>query len=284
MRYAFDILTQVHFNHAYFTDNVFNGLNVTVTDATKRLLDNVGLMYKPFKGGFYILYDKNFCNAARTRDEVLRDNLLFEFTLTLTDPLFYNYTANVPQQIDKAVYYFSNHADATLAEPVALHKGQYASVQDVVKLDDNRKHFFNKPFAKLDILARANLALNYYIGFEARQTYWRYILMSDYLQHLNSPAILDDKDSNLFGNALQIDLPDSRKVPGFISNNKLTLSQRYNTRLRLVEKPQSGISNNRDVIDYLPAPDVQYISRLPGSNNDAAKDPNPINYSDIFIY
>jgi len=284
MKYAFDILTQVQFNHSYFSDNVFNGLDVQVTDQTKRVLNNLGLLYKPYNGGFYILYDKNFCSSPRTREEVLKDNLLFEFTLTLKDPVFYNYTANLPAQIDKSIYHFHNSLNVTPGVPNPLHKAQFVTAQDVVALSDSRKHFFVKPFAKLDLVTHPELQLNYYIGFEARETYWRYILMSEHLQQLNSPAIIDDTDSNLFGNRLEIDLPDAKKVFGFISGSKLTLSQRSSTRLRLVENYTTASTKHKDIISFLPLPDVQYISRIPINSADASIDTNPINYSDIFIY
>ena len=278
MRYAFDILLQVQFTHSYFVDGVFNGLDVNIDTVTKKAFDNLGLLYKPFKGGFYILYDKTFAKADRTREDVLNEKIIFNFTLELKDPLFYNYTAGLPQQINQSIYYFRNTLKTTAGVANPLHAGQFVGEKDVVNLSDKKHHFFKKPFAKLSILVHPALETQHYIGFEARQTYWRYILMSDYLQHLNNPAIIDSKDNNVFSEQFDIDLPDAKKARGFVSTDKLTLSQRPPSFFRLVENYENGTPAYREVIRALPFPDVKYISRIP------ITDTNPVNYSDIFIH
>jgi hypothetical protein len=278
MKYAFDILMQVQFNHSYFSDGVFNGLGVTVDSETQKAFNNLSLLYKPFRGGFYILYDKNFAGAERSREDVLKEKVIFEFTLELRDPLFYNYTANLPQQIDKSIYYFRNSLNTAPGVGNVLHAGQFVSEKDVVNLSDSRHHFFKKPFGKLSIMLHPGLETNYSVNFNVRQTYWRYIFMSEYLQKLNSPAIIDDKETNVFGERFEIDLPDAKKVYGFVSANKLNLGQKQDAMYRLVENYEPGTAKHKDVIKALPYPDVRYISRIP------IKDTNPINYSDIFIH
>ncbi len=274
MKYAFDILTQVQFKHSYFSDKVFNGLAVSIDADTQRTLSNLGLLYKAFNGGFYILYDKNLANNPRERADVLSEKVILNFTLELRDSSFYNYTAGLPQQIDNSIYHFHNTLNSTSG---SLHAADYVSEKDVVELSDSRHHFMKKPFGKISLLVNPGMSAEYQIAFEARQTYWRYILIGDYLQNLNSPAILDDQDTNIFGDHFEITLPDAKKALGFVSTDKLNLSQKPSKIYRLVENFQTGSSTHRNVIKALPYPDVQYISRIP------VKDTNPINYSDIFI-
>jgi hypothetical protein len=278
MRYAYDILMQVQFKHNYFSDNVFNGLAVTIDSATQKMLNNLELLYKPFKGGFYILYDKKIEIAApRTRADILKENEVFDFTLELKDPLFYNYTAGLPAQIDKSIYYFRNSLNTTPGVINPLHHDEFVSEKDVVNLSDNRHHYFKKPFAKLSILLHPELETQYGVSFNVRQTTWRYILMSDYLRGMNDLAIID-KDNNVFGERFEIELPDAKKVFGFASANKLSLSQSQPTIYALVENYKKDEETHKYVINALPFPDVSSISRI------SVNDTNPINYSDIFIH
>ncbi|MBW4891599.1 hypothetical protein KXQ82_17870 [Mucilaginibacter sp. HMF5004] len=278
MRFAFDILTQVKFSHSYFSDGVFAGLDVNMDIATKKMMDNLGLMYKPFKGGFYILFDRHIVSTERKREDVLTEKVIFNFTLELKDPLFYNYTANLPQQIDKSIYYFRNSLKTTPGVANPLHNDEFVNEKDVVNLSDKRHHFFKKPFAKLSILVHPELETHYAINFDVRQTYWRYILVSDYLHKLSNPAIIDDKDGNIFGEQFDLELPDTKRVRGFVSANKMALSQRQAKMFRLVENYETGAAKHKDVIGALPYPDVRSISRLSVNNT------NPANYSDIFIH
>jgi len=284
MRYDFDILTQVQFNHSYFSGSVFNGFDVNVFDSTKRTLNNMSLMYKPFKGGFYILYDKNFANKPRSREDVLTEKLMFEFTLELKDPFFYNYTDSLPAGIEGSIYHFHNSLNVSPGVPNPLHEAQFVSEKDLVNLSDNRHHFLKKPFAKVNILVHPQLETQYYIGFAARQTYWRYILMNDYLHHLSNPAIINETDDNVFSPQFDVQLPDAKKAYGFVSADKLTLSQNPSATYRLVENFQKGEASHKEVIRALPIPDVRYTSLIPVQQTDPIRDTNPINYSDIFIH
>jgi hypothetical protein len=280
MRYAFDILTEVHFKHSYFSDAVFNGLGISVSNNTLNSINNLGLMFKPFKGGFYILFDQNFANKPRTREEVLNENLTLEFTLTLKDSDFYTYTANLPEQINDSIYYFRNSLKTTpdTADTNMLHSEEFVSNKDVYKLWYFKERFFNKPFAKLDLTLHPVFETLYYINFKARATYWRYILMSDYLQNLNNPAIIGSDNVNVFGAPLEINLPNNTTVCGFISEDELDLSQQPGKTFQLVENYVNGSSKYKVIKRALPLPDVRHISRIP------LKDFNLVNYSDILIH
>ncbi len=279
MRYAFDTLMKVQFNHSYFADNVFNSLSINVGNKTMEVINNMGLLVKVFKGGFYILYDQNFTGKHRTREDVLNENLKFEFTLTLKDPHFYNYTANLPAQINNAIFYFNNSLKIPSASPNTnlLHNGEFVSEKDVYKLWYFKERFFNKPFAKLDLTLNSQLGTNYYINFKSKATYWRYIMMSDYLQQLNNPAIISTDNNDIFGKPLKINLPDDREVNAFVSSVALDLSQYASNTFQLVENYETGSSKYRVVIRALPIPDIHHLSGI-AQNNKA------FNYSDILIH
>jgi len=273
MQSVYRILFKINFNHSYFTDGVFNAVGVSFTDAAKKTIDNLGLIVKPFKGGFYILYDENFAGSIRKREDLLTGDVTLPFTLTLNDPLFYNYTADVPAQFSQSIYYFSN---TQKPDNGRLHTGDYVSAQDVYALADIKQQFFVKPFARLDVELHADAVTDYTINFKARSTYWRYILMSDHLQDLTSPAIIDADSSSTFSEILDINLPDNKAAKAFTSGSELQLSQRPLKTFQLAENYQKGSSKYKVVIRALPQPNITAISSIPNNNS--------TNFSDIFIY
>ncbi|MBS1530499.1 MAG: hypothetical protein JSU01_09340, partial [Bacteroidetes bacterium] len=139
-----------------------------------------------------------------------------------------------------------------------------------------KERFFNKPFAKLDITIQPGLKTEYFIRFQAVETYWRYILVSDYLQELKKPAIIGGDNGAFFGEPSKVTLPDNRQVNAFVSNDKLSLAAGATKVFQLVENYDNGSSQYRVVIRALPRPDVRYISKI-------EQNTNPFKYSDILI-
>jgi hypothetical protein len=271
MQSAFSILTKVNFSHSYFYNGIFNGFSIKATDRTNKILQNYDLIMKPFNGGFYILFDQNFAGSTRTRENLLGEKLTLDFTLVLTDSLFYNYTESNPTQIDQYIYLFTN----SLNFAGSLHAAQFVAENDIQPLSFFTEQFFVKPFAKLILALNSELQNEYTINFNAKSTYWRYILMSNYLQELNNPAIIDTDSTNAFGAPSKVDLPGNQQVNAFTSGKALQLCQRPVKAFQLAENYESGSSKYKVVIRSLPYPDIKAISRLPNSTS---------NFSDIFIY
>jgi len=270
---VFSTLTKVNFNHSYFADGVLNALAVNVSDAASRQMNNNGLFLKPFKGGFYLLYDENFGGTTRTRESVLSEKLTLQLTLTLKDSLFFNYTADVPEQLSKSIYYFSNQ---TVSQTGLLHAGDFVSAKDIVAVTDVDQQFFVKPFAILELALTPDLQSDCFIRFQSRSTYWRYILMSGHLQQLNSAAIIDGDGGSAFGESLNVTLPGNKQVKAFVSGSQMQLSQQPVKTFQLAENYQEGSLKYKVVIRALPQPDISAISNIPNHNS--------INISDIFIY
>jgi len=270
---VFNTLTKVNFNHSYFADGVFNALAVNVSDAVARDMNNNGLFLKPFRGGFYLLYDENFGGMGRTKESVLNEKLAFQFTLILRDNLFFNYTDDVPEQLSTSVYYLGNQQN-TAGE--ALHHGDFVSLKDVVAVTDLKQQFFVKPFAILELQLAPDLPAECFIRFQSRSTYWRYILMSSHLQQLSSPAIIDGDSVNAFGESSNITLPGNKEVKAFVSGGLMQLSQYPARTFQLAENYQEGSLKHKVVIRALPQPDIAAISKIPNHNS--------TNISDIFIY
>lgn len=268
---AFNILTKINFSHSYFYNGIFNGFSLKVSNATNKALTDHSLIVKPFNGGFYILYDQNFAGTTRKKEDILNEKLTLDFTLGLTDKLFYNYTADAQAQIDQSIYFFNNSLN-----PVgSLHSNDFVCESDVRPASFFTEQFFVKPFAKLILALNSGLQNEYAIKFNARSTYWRYILMSNNLQELNNPAIIGTDSTDFFGTPTKVNLPGNKQVSAFTSGNVLQLSQRPAKTFQLAENYETSSSKYRVVIRSLPCPDINTISGLSNSTS---------NFSDIFIY
>ncbi|OCX53142.1 hypothetical protein BEL04_02165 [Mucilaginibacter sp. PPCGB 2223] len=270
---VFNTLTKVNFNHSYFADGIFNALSVQISDATTREMNNNGLFLKAFRGGFHLLYDENYGASGRTRESVLNEGLTLQFVLVLKDNLFFNYTADVPEQLSTSVYYLGNRANTAGA---VLHAGDFVSAKDIVAVADLKQYFFVKPFAILELVLAPDLQSECFIRFQSRATYWRYILMSGHLQQLNSPAIIDGEGGSEFGEPLSVTLPGNKEVKAFVSGSQMQLSQYPAKTFQLAENYQEGSLKYKVIIRALPQPDISAISKIPNHNS--------TNISDIFIY
>src|SRR5256885_7286658 len=94
MKACFKILLGVSFEHEYFAGGVFAGLQAKPDRETAELLLKNGLLFKPNSNGFFILYDSFYAGKERTLQQVLTSRLMVRFTISLTDPYFFNYTTD----------------------------------------------------------------------------------------------------------------------------------------------------------------------------------------------
>lgn len=282
MNYQFGTVTSVSFKHGYFLDNRFKGMTIKVPDNCIREMMNYGLLYKSGEDGFQILFDSNFANQKRTREEVLNDPLLLKFNLKLSTPAFYNYTANLSNDINQNIFYFSNIPQDP-GNPLPhgmLHQEEIVSEKDIYPIDKFGGRAFPKSFGLLDIKIHEGTEESYVINFSAKATYWRYILVRDYLQELHDPAILDPETHEVFNGPEELTLPDGRKTLSFTSGNKIILSESKSHPFQLVENYEPGKEKHRISIAALPFPDINTISRVGIIQEDKIQ----TDFSEIFIY
>lgn len=277
MRYAYEVLVNVSFNHTYFSSRVFAGLAFTPSSSTQLLFLNNGLLFKPYPGGFRIVFDTNFNNSSRSREDLISDLPDCRFTATLSDTNFYNYTSIEGSDIGKKIFHFSNaEANESLLK-TSIHLGDFVSESDLKALTEIDEPFFVKPFAILDLRIAPGLPESYSLNFKAKETIWRYVLMSEDLQSLNSPAIIDNNGTEPF------DGPELLKFSGieglaFKSKQAISFSERSSQNFQLVENYDAETGRYKVVMRALPKANPEMISLI--------KSDNPIennNYSEIFI-
>jgi hypothetical protein len=276
MKYAFETLVNVSFSHSYFSDRLFGGFTVEPSQLTLKELLNNGLLFKPYNGGFRILFDSNFAGSLRDREKALNSAIDCQFILKLNDTEFYSYTELEGEDISKSMYYFSNvSADNELSG--SLHIDEYVSPKDLRPLESFEEKYFVRPFARLDLRLSSGLEAAYSITFKAKETYWRYILINEAFQSLNSPAIIDSKGSLYFEGPEKLPV-QGKEVIAFKS--KAPISFKFDQEVfQLVDnyEPESG--RYKSVMRALPSANHNYITLLEPNNNT-----EQINYSEILIH
>jgi hypothetical protein len=277
MKYAYEVLVNISFSHTYFSNKVFAGLVFTPSSSTQLLFLNYGLLFKPNYGGFTIAYDANFNGEKRSREEVVSSIVDCRFTATLNDFNFYNYTAIAEKDISKKVFHFYNAVDDNEVLNKSLHSEEFVSEYDLKNIADFDETFFVKPFAILDLKIAPELLENYSLNFKAKETIWRYILMGEHLQSLNSPAIIDNNGKEPF------DGPEYLKFSGtqglaFRSKNAISFSETSVQNFQLVENFDIETGRYKVVMRALPKANPALITLIKDENTIANN-----NYSEIFI-
>jgi len=277
MRYAYEELVNVSFNHTYFASKVFAGLAFRPSSSTELLFLNNGLLFKSFHGGFRIVFDTNFNNSIRSREDLISDVLDCRFNATLSDNNFYNYTDIEGTDISKKVFHFCNTAAGDTLLKISVHSHDFVSESDLKPIAEFADPYFVKPFAILDLKLAQGLPESYSLNFKARETFWRYVLMNEDLQSLNNPAILDSTGSEPFEGP---ELLKFRGTSGLVFKSKqaISLTERSIQNFQLVENYDAESGRYKVIIHSLPKANPEMITLIK-SNNTLENN----NYSEIFI-
>ena len=276
MKYAYQVLLNVTFNHTYFSDGIFRSLSVEPTAATHKLLLNNGLLFKAYSGGFRILFETDSNGSNRTRESYLKDNLSCSFKLSLNDKSFYNYTALEPSDISKSIFYFSNILAGNESLRDSLHTGEFVATKDLRALNENTEQYFTKPFAILDLTLSSELPELYSLKFKAKETIWRYILLGDDLKSLDKPAVIDHTGTDLFDGPQKLQFHGNEGI-AFSSKTPISFSEKSIHNFQLVENYDSETGRYKVLMRALPHANPALITLI--DNNDLENN----NYSEIFI-
>ncbi|KAA2240007.1 hypothetical protein F0L74_27905 [Chitinophaga agrisoli] len=242
---------------------------------TKCLLQN-GLLVKPLRDGFLLLYETTRAGNNRSRETLLKDPVCLSFDLALTDQLFYNYTQMDAVAVADNFFFFSNDPQAA---PGVLHWDSYVSALDLQHVSVLQERPLTKPFGRIVLQLDKDLQPSYDIRFQARATRWCYFLMSDGLRALARPAVISTNGSGAFEPAVQVSLPNTGLVPVFISVSPLPLATAAPPVFQLVDYSAFEEDRYKVIISALPAPDISRISNAAAA---LYKDRN--DYSEIFLY
>ncbi len=243
---------------------------------TTKCLLQYGLLLKPLRDGFLLLYEATRAGNHRSREALLKDPICLAFDLALTDQLFYNYTQVDVAAVADSFFFFSND---TQAAPGLLHWNTYVGASDLQHISVLQERLLTKPFGRIVLQLDKDLQPSYEIRFQARATRWCYFLMSDGLRALSRPAVISANGSGYFEPAVQVSLPNTGLVPVFISVSPLPLSTAAPPAFQLVDYSAFEEDRYKVIISALPAPDFSRISNAAAA---LYKDRN--DYSEIFLY
>ena len=261
MNFKYDILFSVNFRHTYFKGEKFNGINAVPLGETHVFIRRYGLVFKSFADHFTVMYDTEFAGSPRSRGDVLKEDIKLSFRLNLSDFALYNYTGGLPTVINNSFFYFTNTLDGGGFKSNLLHHDAFANTKDFIELSESGEQYFSKPFGHLDIVLHPGLEKNMEIKFAAKSVYWQYILVSEHMKDLNTPAVFNKSTRRIFIGPETIQLPDDRTGLAFISEEPIVLNNEPNRSFQLVENYEAGNDKHKIIMDVLPNPDINIISQ-----------------------
>lgn len=276
MKISYEILTEVQFEHEYFK-GIFSVFKIRPTTASSKILLNFGMEFREQYGRFYIYFDIFHAGVKRSREELLLKRMNLIFTIELVDPQFFNYTARFETKLSQELFYFSNPK----RDNEFLHKKSLVSNDDLYKYTSRffREPGLVKPFGILALKLSTDLCKVYVIRFEAMATYWRYVLVSDYLKAIPNAIVIDKEKQQVFIGPKSITLPSGAIYNCFVSPEPIKLSCKALNRYQLLESSAERPLNGRVIIRALQNPNHTYLSLLPPEED---AEPNR-NYSEIII-
>jgi hypothetical protein len=164
-------LLNLNVSHAYYADGQCPDFQIEVTPETQRLLNNYRCIVKPFSHGLRILtavdHDTPFIQ--------FRKELIFAFQLVLRNPDFAMFT-DLPEMARSAArLYINEQVNTTGPEPLKLVSRPRPSVPGRA----------SQVFADVEIRYGDSVPdmtsgpATFQIAFQAKQTRWKYYLVTD---------------------------------------------------------------------------------------------------------
>ena len=255
MNANYEKLFTVHFKHEFFTNDILDSIVIKPTNDTLKVFRDYELVLRNHKGSFSIHFPAVFASAPNSRNNILADNLILNFTLECTDPYLLNYTSNLPDNIENLMFFFKH----TSTSSNKLHQKDFVSESDLVDFRTFEMPYFAKPFGHLQILLDQNLPMENYIKFSAPSLYWRYIIRSPYLLDYDDLAIMNKMKDIVFDGPFPASLPNGDAALTFISPKRIPQKEISQLNWQLVEQYNEN-NPGRVVIPNLPHPNHKMIS------------------------
>jgi len=250
------ILTEVQFEHEYFKGR-FSAFGIKPSASSQKVLANFGMILREDNGRFSIYFDVFHEGIRRSREDLLSRGLHLVFSIELVDSSFFKYTALFDRpknqaEPDKDVFYFSNRK----MNNELLHNGSLVSNHDLYpySLRFSRELGSVKPFGILVLKLGADLRPLHFIKFEALATYWRYILVSDYLKGVPNPVVIDKLSNQVFDGPKSITLASGATGVSFVSPEPIKLSSSTLNQFQLLENSGDHPLKGNVIISVLPNP------------------------------
>lgn len=251
--------------HTFFSTGLCEQLEYVPTPQSASLLKRAGILTRKTTHGIQAFYDESKTEALELYVTNRNEPFCLGFKVISNDASFTNYTAPSIQRSDAVLYFDSRRIKSKKVGRKRLHTTDYVSEANFEKLDSavvvdllDKKDKLVRPHFLVNICVNAiptfpsrgsgNAQSNdYYLTFQARQTFWKYHLLGDIAKQNLSVADVDGKTE--FEPAGNASLPDARAAITFRSTTPIPLRETFDRRFQLRE---NGTGNGKVLIKRLP--------------------------------
>ena len=249
-------LFSVEVEHTFFSNGLCARLDFVPTPNCLIFMGKVGLLIRHTQNGVRVFFDQNSSEALRLYATDPDEPLRLAFKIFARQRSFKAYTDINPPK-EESILYFDNQGvkiDAT--DRFRLHDAEYGSAKDFEKLNSprmtdllSRKDRLLKPEFIISIeLGKKEIKIldaasktayhKYYLKFQARETFWKYYLLSSMTK--SKAYIADLNQETEFEDTGRASLPENRMALTFRSKQRIPLREQSEYRFQLREKDSNG--------------------------------------------
>jgi hypothetical protein len=134
MRQSYSHLLTFLFRHRYFRENLFKSIGILYADGTPKLIKDLGIIIKPFSGGFHLLASDPELLGTIT------DQTPLQFHLFCNDSQYVNYTDLPLYRLSDKLLYFNNITPALDKNNngFSLQKEEFVGQNEVVQISQGK--------------------------------------------------------------------------------------------------------------------------------------------------
>lgn len=247
MEEQFTHIATITYQHNFYENKTFKELiTVISSQAGHKVLQDLGLLIKPFLGGIHIL-------SSDIEKLQLEEESFISFDLNCSNPTYVNYTQFPADYHTGDILHFNNrNVDPLENEDHKLKQLHYTHTS---KNETFRQQLFAiiklYPNMLYSHYVAQNSVVNYVLRFETRRAFWKYFFInpSTDFRHLE----IQDKDNEVsFHKSM-----DDTGVPVLTSNKPIVLSEMPKNKFQLVNKPPNGLE--KVIVTQLPIPKAHQL-------------------------
>ena len=269
-------LFSVEVEHTYFSKGWCAGLDFVPTPDSLMFIEKAGLLIRNTPNGIRAFFDQNSSEALRLYATGSDEPLRLAFKVFAREMFFRAYTEITTPEEDSILYFDNRGGGIESTNRFRLHEMEFVSAKDFEKLNSpriadilSRKDRLLKPEfivsiglgqKEIQILDAASKTAyhNYYLKFQARETFWKYYLLGSMTK--NKSYIADLNNETEFEDTGRASLPDNRRALTFRSKQRIPLREKSEYRFQLREKNPNG---GKVIIRRLPVASAgQYYKEL----------------------
>jgi hypothetical protein len=262
MNSTYQLLFRINFYHSYFTNGKFTNFQVKPDQLTENIFKNYDLILRREVNGIAIFFAEQFADNARSRDQILSDNLVLNFKISLSDANFFNYTDFMPSVIEDNLFHFKYPFSFTFQQLGLMHSEACATEKDLKNNLTLEHPYFSKPFGHIEITTDVNIPTDLKIQFFSPSLFWRYIIYKSHLLEFEGLAVANKNKSIFFSGPQTIILPNGNSAIAFTSPTAFQYKEHPEVNWQLLEQYKQGESLGRVVMPSLPVPKNNQVSFL----------------------